>query len=49
MADGAHFLLTTDRSILEDRPWSPAPAPAPSERVPRPLPGGTPGADPADR
>jgi competence protein ComEC len=49
MADGAHFLLATDRSILEDRPWSPAPAPAPNEHVSRPLPGGTPGADPADR
>ncbi len=47
IGSGAHFLLATDRSILEDRPWSPAPAS--NEHAPRPLPGGTPGADPADR
>ncbi|MGB6536971.1 MAG: ComEC/Rec2 family competence protein, partial [Xanthobacteraceae bacterium] len=49
IASGAHFLPVTDRSILEDRPWSPAPALAPNEHVPRPLSGGTPGADPADQ
>jgi competence protein ComEC len=46
--DGARFLVATDRSPLEDRPWSPAPKHALSERVVRPGQGRRQGADPAD-
>ena len=46
--DGARFVVATDRSTLEDRPWSPAPKRAPSNRVVRPGQGGAKGADPAD-
>ncbi len=46
--DGARFLVATDRSAVEDRPWSPAPKPAPNDRIVRPRSGGTPDADPAD-
>ena len=42
------FTLTSDRSPLENRPWSPAPAPAPDEKIVRPGPGLSHGADPAD-
>jgi len=45
--DGGRFVVAADRSILEDRPWSPAPPGAPG-RATRPPSGGTPGADPAD-
>jgi competence protein ComEC len=47
--DGSRFVVAADRSILEDRPWSPAPKRAPADRVVRPPSGGTPGADPADQ
>ena len=46
--DGSRFVAAADRSILEDRPWSPAPKRAPNDRVVRPPSGGTPGADAAD-
>ena len=42
------FRLTSDRSPLENRPWSPAPAPARDEKIMRPGPGLSHGADPAD-
>ncbi len=47
--NGARYLVTTDRSLLEDRPWSPAPALEARDRAIPPPSGGTPGADPADR
>jgi competence protein ComEC len=46
--DGAQYTIATDRSILEDRRWSPAPAPAPEQRTNPPAAERTPGADPAD-
>ncbi|MGH6672304.1 MAG: ComEC/Rec2 family competence protein [Xanthobacteraceae bacterium] len=47
--NGSRFVVATDRSVLEDRPWSPAPLQA-SERVVVPPPSRrTPGADPADQ
>ena len=42
------FTLASDRSPLENRPWSPAPAPERDERIVRPGHGGSHGADPAD-
>ena len=46
--DGARFIAATDRSSLEDRPWSPAPAAAQMDRItPAPSPA-MPSADPAD-
>ena len=46
--DGA-FEVATDRALLEDRPWSPAPRPAHTDRVVRPgQTGGAMPADPAD-
>jgi competence protein ComEC len=46
--DGAGFKAETDRSVLEDRPWSPAPKRAHSDRIERPGKGGAMPADPAD-
>jgi len=46
--DGARYSVVTDRSILQDRPWSPAPPPAPNEHMTMPAAERTPGADPAD-
>ncbi len=46
--DGARFMVATDRSVLEDRPWSPAPKRASPDRVVRPGQNGAKGADPAD-
>jgi competence protein ComEC len=47
--DGERFVATSDRSALEDRPWSPAPKRPLPDRVVRPGAGmATPGADPAD-
>jgi competence protein ComEC len=46
--DGARFAVATDRSALEDRPWSPAPKRVLTDRVVRPGQGGSRGADPAD-
>jgi competence protein ComEC len=46
--DGSRFLVATDRSILEDRPWSPAPQREPDGGIMLPQSGETPGADPAD-
>jgi competence protein ComEC len=46
--DGSRFVVTADRTILKDRPWSPAPKPAPDDGITSPPSGGTPGADPAD-
>jgi competence protein ComEC len=46
--DGSRFAVATDRSILEDRPWSPAPKRAPDDGIMPPPSGGTLGADPAD-
>jgi competence protein ComEC len=45
--DGA-FEVATDRAPLEDRPWSPAPKAARSDRVARPGEASTMPADPAD-
>jgi competence protein ComEC len=45
--DGARFRASSDRAILEDRPWSPA-VQGPPDRLTRPPSGGTRGADPAD-
>jgi hypothetical protein len=42
------FTLTSDRSPLQNRPWSPAPAPPRDGRIVRPAHGGSRGADPAD-
>jgi hypothetical protein len=42
------FTLATGRSPLENRPWSPAPAPARDDRIVRPGHAGSHGADPAD-
>jgi hypothetical protein len=42
------FALASDRSPLENRPWSPAPAPPRDDRIVRPGHGGSHGADPAD-
>jgi competence protein ComEC len=46
--DGSRFAVATDRSILEDRPWSPAPKRAPDDGIMPPPSGGTLSADPAD-
>ena len=46
--EGAHVLVTSDRSAQEVRPWSPAPRRALAERVVRPGQSGGKGADPAD-
>jgi competence protein ComEC len=42
------FAVASDRSPLENRPWSPAPAAPRDERLIRPGHGGSRGADPAD-
>jgi competence protein ComEC len=42
------FTLASDRSPLENRPWSPAPEPARDEKIVRPGHGLSQGADPAD-
>ena len=42
------FTLASDRSPLENRPWSPAPEPARDDRIVRPGHGLSHGADPAD-
>ena len=42
------FAMTSDRCDDEDRPWSPAPPPAPDERIVRPGHAMSHGADPAD-
>jgi competence protein ComEC len=47
-SDDKGFTLASDRSVLENRPWAPAPAPARDDRVVRPGRGGSHGADPAD-
>jgi len=46
--NGAEFVVFTDRSLSEDRPWSPAPHPLREDRVHRPPTGTSKGADPAD-
>ena len=46
--DGDGFTLATDRAQLEDRPWSPAPKRARSDRVERPGKSSASHADPAD-
>jgi competence protein ComEC len=46
--NGAQYSVATDRSVLEDRPWSPAPPSHPDERATTPAAERTPGADPAD-
>jgi competence protein ComEC len=46
--NGVQYSVATDRSTLEDRPWSPAPPPAADERRDPPTAERTPGADPAD-
>jgi competence protein ComEC len=45
---GDGFALATDRAPLEDRPWSPAPKRAHSDRIERPGKSGAVQADPAD-
>jgi competence protein ComEC len=47
-SDDNGFTLASDRSPLENRPWSPTPKPARDDRVIRPGNGGSRGADPAD-
>jgi competence protein ComEC len=42
------FTLASDRTPLQNRPWSPAPPPARDDRIVRPGHGGSRGADPAD-
>jgi competence protein ComEC len=42
------FALASDRSSLQNRPWSPAPTRARDDRIVRPGHGGSHGADPAD-
>jgi len=46
--DGSRFVIATDRSSLEDRPWSPRPAAARDDRVDMPAAAGSTEADPAD-
>ena len=46
--DGSRFLVATDRSAVEDRPWSATPKRAPNNRIVGPRSGGRPDADPAD-
>ena len=46
--DGSRFLVAADRSMLEDRPWSPAPPQPRNDRIIMPASGGSSGADPAD-
>ena len=46
--DGAGFVLASDRSLLEDRPWSPAPKQPRNDRIERPGKSAAPRADPAD-
>ncbi len=46
--DEKAFTLASDRSLLQNRPWSPAPAPARDERLVRPGQVASHGADPAD-
>jgi len=46
--DGSRFLVATDRSAVEDRPWSATPKRAPNDRIVGPRSGGRPDADPAD-
>ncbi len=46
--DGTRFVVSADRAPLEDRPWSPAPKRPRAERLVRPGPPTSSGADPAD-
>jgi len=46
--NGSTFLIATDRSSLEDRPWSPLPAGIPDDRITAPPAARSTGADPAD-
>ncbi len=46
--DGSRFLVATDRSAVEDRPWSATPKRALNNRIVGPRSGGRPDADPAD-
>ncbi len=48
-SDEKGFALASDRSALQNRPWSPAPGPARDDRLVRPGHGGSHGADPADQ
>ena len=45
---GGGFTLASDRTPLQNRPWSPAPSPPHDDRIVRPGHGGSHGADPAD-
>jgi hypothetical protein len=47
-SDEQGFTLSSDRSALQDRPWSPSPEPARDDRLVRPGHGASRGADPAD-
>jgi len=47
-SDDKGFTLASDRSTLQNRPWSPAPAPALDDRLVRPGLAASHGADPAD-
>jgi competence protein ComEC len=46
--DGENLLVTADRTKFQDRPWSPTPKRARSDRIARPGKGETMRADPAD-
>ena len=48
-SDEEGFTLASDRSTLQNRPWSPAPEPARDDRLVRPGHGASHGPDPADR
>jgi competence protein ComEC len=47
-SDEKGFALTSDRTGLQNRPWSPAPEPARDQRLVRPGLAASHGADPAD-
>ena len=47
-SDDKGFALASDRSPLQNRPWSPAPEPARDDRLVRPGLAASHGADPAD-
>jgi len=47
-SDEKGFALASDRGLLQNRPWSPAPEPARDERLVRPGQAASHGADPAD-
>ena len=47
-SDETGFVVTSDRAAEQSRPWSPAPAESPDDRILRPGHATAHGADPAD-